>query len=59
MLGNPMGLLNDVSSGLEALVRRGNVGGLFINVAHGVSDSAAKVNTTSHQKRLRCVVTYT
>ncbi|EDO41450.1 predicted protein [Nematostella vectensis] len=42
-LGNPMGLLNDVSSGLEGLVKRGNVGGLFLNVAHGVSDSAAKI----------------
>lgn len=38
-----MGLLNDVSSGLEGLVRRGNIGGLFLNVAHGLSDSAAKV----------------
>ena len=44
-LGNPMGLFNDVSSGLEGLVRRGNVGGLFLNVAHGLSDSAAKVLT--------------
>ena len=43
-LGNPMGLINDVSSGLEGLVKRGNVGGLFRNVAHGVSDSAAKVS---------------
>lgn len=40
-----MGLFNDVSSGLEGLVRRGNVGGLFLNVAHGLSDSAAKVLT--------------
>lgn len=39
-----MGLINDVSSGLEGLVKRGNVGGLFRNVAHGVSDSAAKVS---------------
>ena len=46
-LGNPMGLINDVSSGLEGLVKRGNVGGLFLNVAHGVSDSAAKVSVTS------------
>ena len=46
-LGNPMGLINDVSSGLEGLVKRGNVGGLFMNVAHGVSDSAAKVSVTS------------
>lgn len=42
-----MGLLNDVSSGLEGLVKRGNVGGLFLNVAHGVSDSAAKVSLTN------------
>ena len=48
-LGNPMGLINDVSSGLEGLVKRGNVGGLFMNVAHGVSDSAAKVSTVSCQ----------
>lgn len=46
-LGNPMGLINDVSSGLEGLVKRGNVGGLFMNVAHGVSDSAAKVSTAN------------
>ena len=44
-LGNPMGLINDVSSGLHGLVKSGNVGGLFLNVAHGVSDSAAKVST--------------
>ena len=48
-LGNPMGLINDVSSGLEGLVKRGNVGGLFMNVAHGVSDSAAKVSTVGCQ----------
>lgn len=44
-LGNPMGLINDVSSGLHGLVKSGNLGGLFMNVAHGVSDSAAKVST--------------
>lgn len=43
-LGNPMGLINDVSSGLEELVKRGDVGGLLRNVAHGVSDSVAKVS---------------
>lgn len=42
-LGNPMGLINDVSSGIHGLVKSGNVGGLFMNVAHGVSDSAAKI----------------
>ena len=43
ILGNPMGLLQDFSSGVEGLLRKGNVGGLFVNVAHGMSNSAAKV----------------
>uniref|UniRef100_UPI00398EEC11 intermembrane lipid transfer protein VPS13D isoform X3 n=1 Tax=Pristiophorus japonicus TaxID=55135 RepID=UPI00398EEC11 len=41
-LGNPMGLLNDVSEGVSGLIRYGNVGGLIRNVTHGVSNSAAK-----------------
>ncbi|CAM9137825.1 unnamed protein product [Lampetra planeri] len=41
-LGNPMGLLNDVSEGVSELIRYGNVGGLIRNVTHGVSNSAAK-----------------
>ncbi|XP_026223935.1 vacuolar protein sorting-associated protein 13D isoform X3 [Anabas testudineus] len=41
-LGNPMGLLNDVSEGVTELIRYGNVGGLIRNVTHGVSNSAAK-----------------
>ncbi|NWY00497.1 VP13D protein, partial [Nothoprocta ornata] len=41
-LGNPMGLLNDVSEGVTGLIRYGNVGGLIRNVTHGVSNSAAK-----------------
>ncbi|XP_053546399.1 intermembrane lipid transfer protein VPS13D isoform X2 [Bombina bombina] len=41
-LGNPMGLLNDVSEGVTGLIKYGNVGGLFRNVTHGVSNSAAK-----------------
>uniref|UniRef100_A0A8C0Q3J6 UBA domain-containing protein n=1 Tax=Canis lupus familiaris TaxID=9615 RepID=A0A8C0Q3J6_CANLF len=40
-LGNPMGLLNDVSEGVTGL-KYGNVGGLIRNVTHGVSNSAAK-----------------
>lgn len=55
-LGNPMGLINDVSSGLEGLVKRGNVGGLFRNVAHGVSDSAAKVSQRMLIEWSPCVV---
>uniref|UniRef100_A0A803U021 UBA domain-containing protein n=1 Tax=Anolis carolinensis TaxID=28377 RepID=A0A803U021_ANOCA len=45
-LGNPMGLLNDVSEGVTGLIKYGNVGGLFRNVAHGVSNSAAKFTGT-------------
>ncbi|XP_072334512.1 intermembrane lipid transfer protein VPS13D isoform X1 [Scyliorhinus torazame] len=41
-LGNPMGLLNDVSEGVSGLIKYGNVGGLIRNVTHGVSNSAAK-----------------
>ncbi|CAK6440611.1 unnamed protein product [Pipistrellus nathusii] len=41
-LGNPMGLLNDVSEGVTGLIKYGNVGGLIRNVTHGVSNSAAK-----------------
>lgn len=44
-LGNPMGLLNDVSEGVTGLIKYGNVGGLIRNVAHGVSNSAAKVGS--------------
>lgn len=43
-LGNPMGLLNDVTEGVSELIRYGNVGGLIRNVTHGVSNSAAKVH---------------
>ncbi|XP_075461165.1 intermembrane lipid transfer protein VPS13D isoform X3 [Ascaphus truei] len=41
-LGNPMGLLNDVSEGVTGLIKYGNFGGLLRNVTHGVSNSAAK-----------------
>ncbi|XP_074831975.1 intermembrane lipid transfer protein VPS13D isoform X2 [Carettochelys insculpta] len=41
-LGNPMGLLSDVSEGVTGLIKYGNVGGLIRNVTHGVSNSAAK-----------------
>ncbi|MCJ8741597.1 hypothetical protein PDJAM_G00072560 [Pangasius djambal] len=41
-LGNPMGLLNDVTEGVSELLKYGNVGGLIRNVTHGVSNSAAK-----------------
>ncbi|CAH8582680.1 unnamed protein product [Schistosoma rodhaini] len=41
-LGNPIGLINDLSSGISGLVEL-DVGGLIRHVAHGVGDSAAKV----------------
>uniref|UniRef100_A0A8C2EHE7 Vacuolar protein sorting 13 homolog D n=1 Tax=Cyprinus carpio TaxID=7962 RepID=A0A8C2EHE7_CYPCA len=41
-LGNPMGLLNDVTEGMNELFKYGNVGGLIRSVTHGVSNSAAK-----------------
>ncbi|XP_043974274.1 vacuolar protein sorting-associated protein 13D isoform X2 [Gambusia affinis] len=41
-LGNPMGLLNDVSEGMSKLIKHGNVHGMLLNVTHGVSNSAAK-----------------
>ncbi|KAM4703144.1 intermembrane lipid transfer protein VPS13D [Rhinophrynus dorsalis] len=41
-LGNPVGLLYDVSEGITGLIKYGNVGGLIKNVTHGVSNSAAK-----------------
>ncbi|KYO48963.1 vacuolar protein sorting-associated protein 13D isoform C [Alligator mississippiensis] len=46
-LGNPMGLLNDVSEGVTGLIKYGNVGGLIRNVTHGVSNSAAKLHDIS------------
>eukprot|EP00118_Oscarella_pearsei_P023562 m.283468 g.283468 ORF g.283468 m.283468 type:complete len:971 (+) comp40670_c0_seq41:2177-5089(+) len=44
-LGNPVGLLNDVASGVEKLVK-GNIVGLVKDVTHGVSDSASKLTST-------------
>lgn len=43
-LGNPIGLINDLSSGISGLVEL-DVGGLIRHVAHGVGDSAAKVSS--------------
>lgn len=40
-LGNPIGLLSDVSEGVSH-VAEGNVGGLVTSVAHGLSNSSAK-----------------
>lgn len=42
-LGNPLGFVNDVTEGFSGLINEGNVGALVKNVAHGISNSAAKV----------------
>lgn len=42
-LGNPLGFVNDVTDGLNELINEGSFGGLIRNVAHGISDSTAKV----------------
>lgn len=42
-LGNPIGFVNDLSEGVSGLIYDGNVGALVKNVAHGLSNSAAKV----------------
>lgn len=45
-LGNPIGLINDLTSGISGLVDL-DVGSLIRHVAHGVGDSTAKVNCVS------------
>ncbi|KAF6777182.1 hypothetical protein AHF37_03837 [Paragonimus kellicotti] len=42
-LGNPIGLINDLTSGISGLVEL-DVGSLIRHVAHGVGDSTAKVS---------------
>lgn len=42
-LGNPLGLMNDVSEGVSGLLYEGNIGALVQNVTHGLSNSAAKM----------------
>ena len=42
-LGNPLGLVNDITEGIAGFVKDGNVSGLLKNFTHGVSNSTAKV----------------
>lgn len=42
-LGNPLGLIHDVTDGLTCLMDQRSVSGLVKNVAHGVADSTSKV----------------
>jgi vacuolar protein sorting-associated protein 13D len=44
-LGNPLGFMNDVKDGINELIVEKNFGGLIWNVAHGISDSTAKVTS--------------
>ncbi|XP_054285267.1 intermembrane lipid transfer protein VPS13D-like [Macrosteles quadrilineatus] len=43
-LGNPLGFFSDLTEGVTGLFYEGNVGALFKNVTHGLSNSAAKVS---------------
>ncbi|XP_028134062.1 intermembrane lipid transfer protein Vps13D [Diabrotica virgifera virgifera] len=42
-IGNPLGLVKDVSEGISGVLYEGNVGSLVKNVTHGMSNSAAKI----------------
>lgn len=44
-LGNPLGLLNEVSAGLAELVTGGDLSTFAKSLTHGLSDSAAKVTS--------------
>ena len=44
-LGNPLGLLNDMSAGLAELVPGGDLGTFAKSLTHGLSDTAAKVTS--------------
>ncbi|XP_025097802.1 vacuolar protein sorting-associated protein 13D-like isoform X4 [Pomacea canaliculata] len=45
-LGNPLGLVNDVTEGISGLINDGNLSGLFKNVTHGLSNTTAKFAST-------------
>ncbi|KAG9511271.1 Vacuolar protein sorting-associated protein 13D [Fragariocoptes setiger] len=44
-LGNPLGLVNDLTDGLNVLFYQRDVSGLVWNVAHGLSDSTFKFSS--------------
>jgi vacuolar protein sorting-associated protein 13D len=46
-LGNPFGLLHDVTSGVSGVMTSGDIPGLVTKVAHGVTDSASKLTGTA------------
>ncbi|XP_033238212.1 vacuolar protein sorting-associated protein 13D [Drosophila pseudoobscura] len=45
-LGNPLGFANDLSEGVSGLIFEGSVTSLVKNVAHGLSNSTAKLTET-------------
>ncbi|EDW76798.1 uncharacterized protein Dwil_GK18894 [Drosophila willistoni] len=45
-LGNPLGFANDLSEGVSGLIFEGSVKSLVKNVAHGISNSTAKLTET-------------
>ncbi|XP_034133792.1 vacuolar protein sorting-associated protein 13D isoform X2 [Drosophila guanche] len=45
-LGNPLGFANDLSEGVSGLIFEGSVKSLVKNVAHGLSNSTAKLTET-------------
>lgn len=47
-LGNPMGLVNDVASGVSGMIStQPDVVGLVRDVAHGMSDTTSKVHQSA------------
>ncbi len=53
-LGNPVGLLTDVASGVTGLIAaQPDVLGLVRDVTHGMSDTTSKVDTCSSANSVR------
>lgn len=57
-LGNPFGLLHDVTSGVSGVVTSGDLPGLVTRVAHGVTDTASKVGSAVCQLLVMCCLWY-
>lgn len=45
-LGNPLGFVGDVHEGVKGFLKDGSVGSLVKSVAHGISNSTAKITET-------------
>lgn len=55
-LGNPLGLVNDVTEGISGLINDGNLSGLFKNVTHGLSNTTAKVRNAYFFLQQLCLI---